>query len=198
VFIPGVGQTGKWPVNGSGGVVWKNIKLTQRTRLGLKKRSTTNASARRIGEPTRVKVSPISAPWDGFAVANTPDEKIQASRNRKKIMQNSPQKKPKQRIVPRNPTEAAISCRPLSSSGSPRTSSGVMRNFSSQGIYIETSHNYASGTIVIMRMVHYPPMPSSTADESQPRSICLAEVKWQQALADETAIRYGIGLKYLD
>ena len=73
-----------------------------------------------------------------------------------------------------------------------------MRNFSSQGIYIETSHNYKSGTIVIMRMVRYPPMPSSMADEERPRSICLAEVKWRQELADKNTNRYGIGLRYLD
>ena len=49
-----------------------------------------------------------------------------------------------------------------------------------------------------MRMVRYPPMPASMADEERPRSICLAEVKWRQELADENATRYGIGLRYLD
>ena len=69
---------------------------------------------------------------------------------------------------------------------------------SSQGSYIETSRNYQSGTILIMRMVRYPAIPPSTADEDRPRSICLAEVKWRQELAGQNAIGYGIGLRYLD
>jgi hypothetical protein len=36
------------------------------------------------------------------------------------------------------------------------------------------------------------------SDEEQPRSICLAEVKWQEEMADDKAIRFGMGLKYLD
>ncbi len=102
------------------------------------------------------------------------------------------------RVAPRNPTEAAITCRPYASTGTIRASDGVMRNFSSQGSYIETSHNYKSGTILIMRMVRYPSMPSSLAAEERPRSICLAEVKWRQDLADDNAIRYGMGLRYLE
>ncbi len=103
-----------------------------------------------------------------------------------------------QRVAPRNPTEAAITCRPYASTGTSYASAGVMRNFSSQGSYIETSHKYKSGTILIMRMVRYPAMPPSIADEERPRSICLAEVKWRQELAGENAIGYGIGLRYLD
>ena len=73
-----------------------------------------------------------------------------------------------------------------------------MRDFSSQGSYIETSHKYQSGTILIVRTLRYPPMPSSMADEEQPRSISLAEVKWQEELADDNAIRFGMGLRYLE
>ena len=60
------------------------------------------------------------------------------------------------RGAPRNPTEAAITCRPYASTGAIYSSAGVMRNFSSQGPYIETSRNYQSGTILILRMVRYP------------------------------------------
>ena len=49
-----------------------------------------------------------------------------------------------------------------------------------------------------MRTLRYPTMPSFVVDEERPRSICLAEVKWLKELADENAIRYGIGLRYLD
>ena len=52
-----------------------------------------------------------------------------------------------------------------------------MRNFSTEGSYIETSHKYQSGTILIVRIIHYPRLPISAANEEQPRSICLAEVK---------------------
>ena len=112
-------------------------------------------------------------------------------------MEETTQKKSK-RKTPRNPTEAEITCRPYTSCGAICASDGVMRNFSSGGSYIETSHKYKSGTILIVRTLRYPPMPSSMADEEQPRSISLAEVKWQEELADDNAIRYGIGLRYLD
>ncbi|MBR9984374.1 MAG: PilZ domain-containing protein [Desulfosarcina sp.] len=113
-------------------------------------------------------------------------------------MQETMKKKGTRRVSPRNPTEAAITCQPYASTGSIYASAGVMRNFSSQGSYIETSRKYKSGTILIMRMVRYPALPPSTADEDRPRSICLAEVKWRQELAGQNAIGYGIGLRYLD
>jgi hypothetical protein len=104
----------------------------------------------------------------------------------------------KKRIAPRNHTDAVVTCRPYGSTGAVRTADGVMRNFSSGGSYIETTDSYPSGTILILRMVRYPSMPASIHDDERPRSICLAEVKWRRALADETAVRYGIGLRYLD
>ena len=113
-------------------------------------------------------------------------------------MEETTEKKNKKRDAPRNPTEAAITCRPHTSCGAICASDGVMRNFSNGGSYIETGHKYKSGTILIVRTLRYPPMPASVAYEELPRSICLAEVKWRQELADENAIRYGIGLRYLD
>ncbi len=73
-----------------------------------------------------------------------------------------------------------------------------MRNFSSGGSYIETSHKYKSGTILIVRTLRYLAMPPSIPNEEQPRSISLAEVKWLKELADENAIRFGMGLRNLD
>ncbi len=49
-----------------------------------------------------------------------------------------------------------------------------------------------------MRMLRYPQIPSSVADEEKPRSICLAEVRWQKKLTDENTIRFGMGLRYLN
>ena len=103
-----------------------------------------------------------------------------------------------ERAAPRNPTEAAITCRPYTSCRAFCPMDGVMRNFSSGGSYIETSHEYKSGTILIVRTLRYPTMPPSIPDQEQPRSISLAEVKWRQELADDNAIRFGMGLRYLD
>ena len=100
------------------------------------------------------------------------------------------------RTASRQPTEAVVTCRPFTSSGSQHASDGVLRNFSNNGFYIETSCPYASGTILLMRTVRYPTTLPTDADE-RPRSICLAEVKWMQTLAQADAVRYGIGGRYL-
>ncbi|WP_372683127.1 hypothetical protein [Desulfosarcina sp.] len=94
-------------------------------------------------------------------------------------------KKKTRRVSPRNPTEAAITCRPYASTDPINSSAGVMRKFSSQGSYIETSNNSQSGTILVMRMVRHPAILPFIADEERSRSIGLAEVKWRQELAGE-------------
>lgn len=108
------------------------------------------------------------------------------------------QEKEKRRIASRIRTEAVVACRPFSSGGATQPADGVMRNFSDEGSYIETSREFKLGTILHLRMVHYPPRPLSLATEELPRSICLAEVRWRQELVDEDTIQYGFGLKYLD
>ena len=115
-----------------------------------------------------------------------------------KMQQSTMMNEVGRRIALRNLTEATITCRPYASTCTICASDGVMRNFSSEGSYIETSHEYKSGTILIMRMVRYPQIPSSVADEKQPRSICLAEVRWQKRLTDENTFRFGTGLRYLN
>jgi len=114
------------------------------------------------------------------------------------MQQYTTKNKVRRRAASRNLTEATITCRPYASSGAFRESDGVIRNFSSEGSYIETTDKYNSGTILIVRMVRYPTIASSMAGEEQPRSICLAEVKWWTELSDVNAIRYGMGLKYLN
>lgn len=103
-----------------------------------------------------------------------------------------------QRAAPRTSTEAMVTCRPYTSSGAVHATDGVMRNFSSDGLYIETSRSYPSGTILLMRMLRYPPAPLEAGGEELPRSICLAEVKWQQVLGEDEAVRYGMGVRYLE
>lgn len=115
-----------------------------------------------------------------------------------KKMASRLEKEDRSRAAPRNPTEAAVECRLYTSRADIRASQGVMHNFSTDGSYIETSHKFNSGTILIVRIVRYPRLPFSLAEEELPRSICLAEVKWLQEMAEGKTIRFGLGLKYLD
>lgn len=100
-------------------------------------------------------------------------------------------------VVLGNPNEIAVTCRPYGSNSALPISDGVMRGFSSEGLYIETPYKYKSGTILIVRVDRYPSLPTSLAESEYPRSICLAEVKWQRELVDETGIRFGMGLHYI-
>ena len=71
-------------------------------------------------------------------------------------MQEVMEKKEIERAAPRNATEAAITCRPFASNGDVCALDGVMRDFSSQGSYIEMSQKFEPGAILIMRTVRYP------------------------------------------
>jgi hypothetical protein len=93
--------------------------------------------------------------------------------------------------------ETAVTCRPYASVNTAPPSDGVMRNFSGSGSYIEICRTFKPGTILVVRILRYPPLPSMTAEADQPRSICLAEVKWQLELSAGASNRYGIGLRYL-
>lgn len=108
------------------------------------------------------------------------------------------QEKEKRRVASRNPTEGVIACQPFNSCGPIHTVDGVMRNFSEEGSYIETSREFTLGTILHLRMVHYPPRSLSQTAETLPRSNCLAEVKWRKEMVGENTIQYGFGLRYLD
>lgn len=114
------------------------------------------------------------------------------------MQQLTAKKNEKQRADSRSLSEATSTCRPYSSSSAFRESDGIMRSFSSEGSYIETTGKYNSGTILIVRMVRYPKMKPALTNKEQPRSFCLAEVKWCQELSDVYSNRYGIGLKYLN
>jgi len=113
-------------------------------------------------------------------------------------MQAIMEKKESARVAQRIAIEAAITCRPFTSCWGADSAEAVMRNFSKTGCYIETSGEFKPGTILHVRMLRYPPMPPAAADKTQPRSICLAEVKWQQEVAVDNAIRFGMGLRYLE
>ncbi len=106
--------------------------------------------------------------------------------------------KDKRTDAPRTATLAAVTCRPFASSGATHTADGVIRNYSGKGVYMETSHRFNSGTILHLRIVEYPPESLRLGDDVRPRSICLAEVKWRQELADASGLQYGLGLRYLD
>ncbi|BBO74103.1 hypothetical protein DSCW_15200 [Desulfosarcina widdelii] len=113
-------------------------------------------------------------------------------------MKTTSKKEKTRRTTLRNHTRAHIICKPYTSGGIFRKVEGVMRNFSRNGSYIETSHPFKSGTILILRMEQYPSVPASVDSDQWPRSFCLAEVKWQQAMGDKETTRYGMGVRYLD
>ena len=94
-------------------------------------------------------------------------------------------------------TKVAIICQPYASSGNVRPAQGVIRNFSSQGSYIEIDRKFKSGTILIVRTTGSLPAPLYLDDNEKPRSICLGEIKWMQDLNDAEVPCYGIGLRYL-
>jgi hypothetical protein len=112
-------------------------------------------------------------------------------------MKKEPMIKIKKRTQLRNPTEAVITCRPFTSI-TIQAYDGVIRNFSSDGFYIETSGNFEPGTILFVRTTLRSPGSSLSATGERVRSISLAEIKWVQELADESSARYGLGLRYLE
>ncbi|BBO66934.1 hypothetical protein DSCA_08640 [Desulfosarcina alkanivorans] len=100
------------------------------------------------------------------------------------------------RIEPRIPTAVPVNCRPFASSHTGRSSHGVMRNFSGGGLYIETCRAVRAGTTLIVRIIHFPCGWTDSLPEHGPRTICLAEVKWQKQLPGGPVPRYGIGLRH--
>jgi hypothetical protein len=112
-------------------------------------------------------------------------------------MKKEPMIKSKKRTQPRNPTEAVITCRPFTSI-TIQPYDGVIRNFSSNGFYIETSGNFKPGTILLVRTTFRSPASSLSTTGERARSISLAEIKWVQELPDESTVRYGMGLRYLE
>ncbi|BBO77450.1 hypothetical protein DSCW_48670 [Desulfosarcina widdelii] len=113
-------------------------------------------------------------------------------------MEDIATKEKARRAYSRNQTMATVKCQPYTSDAAVRVSDGVMCNYSSEGLYIETSQNFKSDTILVVRIVSYSPTQQSMADREQPRSICLAKVKWSQRLSHENTIQFGIGMKYID
>ncbi|MDJ0856979.1 MAG: hypothetical protein QNI88_17340 [Desulfobacterales bacterium] len=103
-----------------------------------------------------------------------------------------------QRIAPRHPTEAAVTCRPFHSNGTTTAADAVMRNFSKSGSYIESVHAFKIGAVIQLRMVQYPSPLESRDWDDRPRSTCLAAIKWRRRLADGRDGAYGFGLKYLE
>jgi len=97
----------------------------------------------------------------------------------------------------RNPAEIRIICQPYSSASDIRQCTGLLRNYSDNGIYIETPHDYKPGTILIIRITHCTRHSSLVSLGKGVRTICLAQVKWQQDLSDHSTTCYGMGLGYL-
>ncbi|WP_319524018.1 PilZ domain-containing protein [uncultured Desulfosarcina sp.] len=102
-----------------------------------------------------------------------------------------------QRSAKRIAVEAAVLCRPYASTAGCHAVDGIMRNFSSQGIYIEAHRKFEPGSILVVRMIRLGDS-SRKMVASYPRTICLGEVKWLKKNSDSQPIRYGMGIRYLD
>jgi hypothetical protein len=104
----------------------------------------------------------------------------------------------KRRNASRNAGEAVIACRLFTSSGGANhTIDTIMSNFSEDGVYIESSRDFRIGALLHLRIVGYPITHQSILHEKQPRSNCLAEVKWRREKVELGTRRYGLGLKYI-
>jgi hypothetical protein len=101
------------------------------------------------------------------------------------------------RSAKRMAVEAAVLCRPYASSAGCHAVDGTMRNFSSQGIYVETHRKFEPGSILVVRMIRLGNSPG-TMVVGYPRTICLGEVKWLKKETGCQSIRYGMGIRYLD
>ena len=97
----------------------------------------------------------------------------------------------------RYPIKADVVCQPYGSTWNPCLARGVMRNFSSQGSYVEIDRQFKSGTILIVRTIGTR-SSSVVGKAGKVRSICLGEIKWRQDLENENSRRYGMGLKFLE
>jgi hypothetical protein len=107
------------------------------------------------------------------------------------------EKEDKRRQTPRNPIEALFVCRPFTSGDPGHMTDAIMRNFSNNGSYVESSRGFNIGTILHLRLVNYSQQSTCKLTDHQPRSISLAEVRWRQKLAEAGVHRYGLGLKNL-
>lgn len=103
-----------------------------------------------------------------------------------------------ERVSPRNRTEAAVACQLYASHGGTQKIDGVMRNFSNNGAYIEINVPVPVGTLLIVRIVRYPSLSIGDDKEIMPRSMGLAEVRWNREAQDAQPPCYGVGLKYID
>lgn len=74
---------------------------------------------------------------------------------------------------------------------------GILRNFSSEGVYMESSRLYPKGSVIVLRIIYYPHQHFSTGAKAAIRSISLAEVKWVHPLKRRFENCYGIGLRFL-
>jgi hypothetical protein len=101
------------------------------------------------------------------------------------------------RNTSRDFVEAPITCQPFTSKETVGSLDGVMRNFSSTGLYIESDTKFNIGTVLIVRVTDYPAGPWSATGDTLPRSISLAEVKWHQTVVRKDDVGFGMGLRYV-
>lgn len=71
-------------------------------------------------------------------------------------------------------------------------------NFSSSGMFFMSNRPLHKGTTIYIRTENNPPSETNgNEDTGQLRTITLAQVKWCKPVAEHSAFRFGIGVKYL-
>ena len=71
-------------------------------------------------------------------------------------------------------------------------------NFSSSGMHFMSNRPLQKGATIYIRTENNPPSDKNRNDDSgQLRTITLAQVKWCKPAAENSAFRFGIGVKYI-
>lgn len=94
---------------------------------------------------------------------------------------------------PRSPVEAHIACSLLTTRIDIDKTPCVVRNYSPNGVYIETECDYKRGAVLVVEITEAEPVEA----ENEMRSVGLAEVRWVHHLDAEVGPWFGLGLKYL-
>lgn len=97
------------------------------------------------------------------------------------------------RAYQRNDIEAHVEFYPLTNRKDAETHTGILRNHSADGLYLETSQPVEKKTLLMLRVLGQ--FQTQENAEAFLRSVYVAEVKWYHRLENKAEILYGIGLR---
>ena len=97
------------------------------------------------------------------------------------------------RAYKRSNIKARVEFYPLTNRKDAETHTGILRNHSVDGLYLETNQAVEKKTLLMLRVLGQ--FQTGANAESFLRSVYVAEVKWHLRLENKDEILYGIGLK---